>query len=146
MANEICLRLRLSNDEREKTAWLVEKHQYLCDPRPMRTSKLKEILAHPWIADLLALHRADALAWGRSTDHVEYCEQLLRDWSAEDLNPAPVITGHDLMRLGIPPGPLYKRLLEAVREAQLEGTVKTTRDALDLVAHLQKAEGDNAGK
>ena len=37
----------------------------------------------------------------RSTDHVDYCEQLLRDWTMEDLNPPPLLTGHDLARMGL---------------------------------------------
>ena len=134
LASEICLRLRLSTDERERVEWLVEKHQYLCDVRGMRTSKLKTLLAHPGIRELLALHRADALASRRGTEHVEYCEQLLREWSAEDLNPPPLLSGHDLVRLGLEPGPLFKELLIAVREAQLDGTIKTPKSALDLVA------------
>src|SRR5205814_6856747 len=77
LASEVCLRLRLSNEERERVEWLVEKHQYLCDAPTMRPSKLKGVLAHPGIRELLALHRTDALASGRSTEHVEYCERLL---------------------------------------------------------------------
>ena len=38
------------------------------------------------------------------------------------------------MRLGLEPGPLFKELLDAVREAQLDGTIKTTKQALDLVS------------
>jgi poly(A) polymerase len=144
MANDICLRLRLSNEEREKTAWLVEKHQYLCDSRSMRPSKLKGILAHPWIGDLLGLHRADALAWGRSTDHVDFCDRLLREWTAEDLNPPPLVTGEDLKGLGIPPGPLYKRILDAVREAQLDSTTRSRDEALELVGRLANEWGQNA--
>ena len=84
MASEICLRLKTSNEERERVEWLVEKHQILADARQMRTSKLKTLLAHPGIHELLALHRADALASGRSDEHVAYCERLLREWSAAD--------------------------------------------------------------
>ncbi len=133
LAGEMCLRLRLSNEERERIEWLVEKHQFLCEPRQMRTSKLKTTLVHPGIGELLALHRADALASGRGTDHVEYCEQLLREWSPADLDPPPLLTGNDLIGLGLEPGPLFKELLDAVREAQLDGTIRTTREALDLV-------------
>jgi poly(A) polymerase len=142
MAGDICLRLKLSNEERERIEWLVEKHQILCDVRQMRTSKLKPLLAHKGIRELLDLHRADALASGRSTAHVEYCEQLLRDCSMADLNPPPLITGHDLIRIGIPEGPIYKRLLDAVREAQLEGTITTSREALDLVHRLLAADAE----
>jgi HD domain len=134
MASDICLRLRLSNEERERVEWLVERHQYLADAPQMRVSKLKGILAHPGIGDLLALHRADALASGRGTEHVDYCERKLREWTASgELNPPPVITGDDLKALGLPPGPLYKELLDAVREAQLDGRVATREQALALV-------------
>jgi poly(A) polymerase len=138
LTGEIALRLKLSNDERERAEWLVEKHQILGDARQMRASKLKPLLAHPGIRELLALHRADALACDRSTEHVEYCEQLLREW---DVNPPPVLTGDDLKRAGLEPGPLYKRLLDAVREAQLDGTVRTKEEALGLVGRLVK-EGE----
>lgn len=143
LASEIGLRWKLSNTERERLEWLVEKHQYLCDVRQMKTSKLKMILAHPGIRELLDLHRADALASGRSTEHVEYCEYLLREWSEADLNPPPIITGHDLTRHGLEPGPQFKRLLDAVREAQLEGTITTVKQALELVDRLV-AEGDKS--
>jgi poly(A) polymerase len=140
LAKEISERLKLSNVERERVQWLVEKHQFLCDARLMRTSKLKGILAHDGIDELLALHRADALASGRSTDHVDYCEQLLREWTALDLNPPSVLTGHDLARRGLEPGPLFKRLLDAVREAQLDGTVKSSSEATELVERLLAEE------
>lgn len=140
MAGEICLRLKLSNAERERVEWLVEKHQFLSDARQMRTSKLKVTLAHPGIRELLALHQADALASGRGLDHVEYCEQLLSEWSAEDLNPSPLATGHDLQELGLKPGPLFKRLLDAVREAQLDGTVTNQQQALELLRRLLDGE------
>ncbi len=136
MASAICLRLKLSNAERERIEWLVEKHQFLCDVRQMRTSKLKVTLQHPGIRELLALHRADALATGRNTDHVSYCERLLSEWSAEELNPPPIVNGHDLARFGIEPGPLYKRLLDAVREAQLDGTIMNRKQALELADRL----------
>jgi poly(A) polymerase len=136
LASEICLRLKLSNYERERIEWLVKKHQFLCDARQMRPSKLKTTLAHPGIHELLALHRADAVATGRSTDHVDYCEQLLRQWSAADLNPDPLLTGEDLKDLPLEPGPIFKELLDAAREAQLDGTIQTRNEALDLVKRL----------
>jgi poly(A) polymerase len=133
LADEIAGRLRLSNDERKRIVWLVEKHQILADARKMRTSKLKTLLIHPGIQELLALHRADALAWGRSTDHVEFCEHLLEEWTEEELNPPPLLTGEDLIAHGLEPGPDFKPLLDAIREAQLEGTIKTKAQALDMV-------------
>jgi poly(A) polymerase len=136
LADAIGRRLKLSNAERERITWLVEKHQYLADARLLRQSKLKPLLAHPGIRELLALHRADALASGRDLDHVEYCEQLLEQWGDDDLVPPPLLTGDDLKRRGLEPGPDFKRVLDAVREAQLDGTVRTAAEAWELAERL----------
>jgi len=136
LASEIGVRLKLSNHERDRIEWLVEKHQYLADAPRMRPSKLKQTLIHPGIQELLALHRADALASDRSADHVEYCAKLLREWSDTDLNPPPLLTGYDLMRHGLEQGPDFKRLLDAVREAQLDGAITTPEEALEMVNRL----------
>jgi poly(A) polymerase len=140
IANDIGRRLKLSNTDRERTAWLVEKHQILADARQMRTSKLKSLLIHPGIGELLELHRADALACGHSTEHVEYCEFLLREWGPEELNPPPLLTGHDLTRHGLAPGPQFKKLLDAVRDAQLDGTIANEKQAMELVDMLAREE------
>jgi poly(A) polymerase len=142
LASEICLRLKLSNEERERVEWLVEKHQYLAEPRNMRVSKLKMVLAHAGIVELLALHRADALASGRDPEHVEYLEQKLSEWKERgELNPPPLLTGNDLKELGLEPGPRFRELLQAVREAQLEGTVTTYDQALEFVKRLLQERG-----
>jgi poly(A) polymerase len=140
LASEIALRLKLSNHERERIEWLVEKHQYLSDAARLRPSKLKQTLAHPGIQELLALHRADALASGKSVDHVDYCEKLLHEWSDADLNPPPLLTGYDLMRHGLEQGPHFKRLLDAVREAQLDGAITTPQEALEVVDRLSAVD------
>jgi poly(A) polymerase len=143
VADEICQRLKLSNAERQAVVWLVEKHQFLAEAPRMRPHKLKTTLAQPHARELLALHRADALASGKGTEHVDYCERLLRDWTPEDLDPAPLATGEDLMELGVKPAPLYKRVLDRVREAQLDGTIKTREEALELIKRL--LEDESAG-
>lgn len=136
MAAVIGQRLKLSNAERERVEWLVQKHQYLRDAKQMRPSQLKTILAHPGVHELLALHRADALAAGSSTEHVDYCEQLLKEWTADDLNPSPLLTGDDLIQHGLKPGPSFKRLLDTVREAQLDGAVTSKEQAWELVDRI----------
>lgn len=145
MAGEICRRLKMSNDDRVRIEWLVDKHQYLCDAPIMRASRLKPILVHPGIGELLALHRADSQATGRSIAHVEFCENMLRTTPTELLNPLPLITGEELKALGIEPGPLFKKLLEAVREAQLEGTIRSREEAIELVERLLKEGRLNDG-
>jgi poly(A) polymerase len=136
MASEICRRLKMSNDERVRIEWLVDKHQYLCDALIMRASRLKPILVHLGIGELLALHRADSIATGKPVTHVEYCENILRTTPPEVLNPPPLLTGDDLIAMEIEQGPVFKRLLDAVREAQLEGTIRSREEAVELVKRL----------
>lgn len=136
MAQSIAKRLKLSNEERERIAWLVEKHQYLADAKTMRPSKFKTTLVHPGIRELLDLHRADAVASGRSTEQVDYCEFMLSIWTQADLSPEPLLTGHDLTRAGYTPGPSFKVWLDAVREAQLDGTITTPEQAWAIVKKL----------
>jgi poly(A) polymerase len=145
LASDIALRLKLSNDEREAVEWLVEKHQYLSDARKMRPSKLKPTFVHEHIQDLFALHRADALSSGHNVDHVDYCEKLRNKWAEEGkLDPPPLLTGNDLLAMDLEQGPLFKKLLAAVREAQLDGTITTTEEAKALVERLlnEKEEAD----
>lgn len=137
MAGDIGQRLKLSTEERERVEWLVEKHQVLADAAQMRPAKLKRLLIHPGITELFALHRADAAASGRALDHVVFAEEARRRWEAEgSLWPAPLITGEDLIALGLSPGPRFGPLLEKARDAQLDGSVTTKDEALALVRGL----------
>lgn len=127
-----CRRLKLSNLESVRVEWLVEKHDYLSNAPTMKPSKLKPILVHPGIGELLALHRANARVDSLPVDHVEFCEKMLHETPAVDLNPPPLLTGDDLIAVGWEQGPVFKTALEAVREAQLDGLIKTTQDAMQL--------------
>ena len=135
-AASVAERLKLSNVEAERLCWLVEKQNVLADAPTMRASVLKPLLVHPGIGELLALHRALAEAGGSGVAHVEFCERVLRDTPRAELNPAPVLTGEDLIARGLKPGPAFKRLLDAVREAQLDGAVTTKEQAHALVQRL----------
>jgi poly(A) polymerase len=127
-------RLRLSNAERDRICWLVENHDCLNDAPNMRKSKLKPILIRPGIQDLFLLDRAIAQEVGACTAHVDFAEERWREWTANgELNPPPLLTGDDLIQLGVPRGPQYKRLLDAVRDAQLDGDISTKEQALELV-------------
>jgi poly(A) polymerase len=125
--------LRLSNAERDRITWLVANHQYLGEAKKLRESKLKRMLAEPGIDELLALHRADASASTGDTQHVDYCEYYRKVQPAGPLNPPPLITGHDLVRHGLAPGPQFASILEQIREAQLDGQVQSKRAALDWI-------------
>jgi hypothetical protein len=97
---------------------------------------------HDGAEDLIALHAA--LAELPTTDcpaasraDLARCRQMLTRPVLE-LNPPPLVTGDDLIKLGIPRGKAYQRLLQAARDAQLDDAIHTQREALDLVGRLQQ--------
>ena len=48
--------------------------------------------------------------------------------------------GNDLKALGIPRGPIYRRLLRALRAARLDGSVTSRADEEALVKRLWEAQ------
>ena len=98
------------------------------------------MLIHEGIAELLAF--GDALAETGGLDHADlaYCRERL-GLPPEQLNPPPLVTGDDLKVLGIPPGKRYSELLRKIRDAQLDGEVKTKAEALALIRKWLAARG-----
>lgn len=56
--------------------------------------------------------------------------------SAGGLAPTPFLTGDDLVAAGMPPGPAFKKILDRVYDAQLEGRVRNPGQALELARGL----------
>ena len=55
--------------------------------------------------------------------------------------PAPLMNGDLLTAHGLRPGPLFKRILDAVYDAQLEGRVNTQEEALKLAMEMAQKGG-----
>ena len=47
----------------------------------------------------------------------------------------PVLTGHDLQRLGYPPGPTYRRMLDLLLEGRLDGRLHSRDDEVAFLRH-----------
>jgi len=133
MAEEICRRFRLSNDETEQVCALVANHMRFSDVTRMKESTFKRFVRMPQFKEHLELHRLDCLGSHRSLDLYEFTREKLRNLPAEQIRPEPLLTGDDLIQAGFAPGPQFKELLTAVEDAQLEGTIRTKEEALALV-------------
>jgi hypothetical protein len=49
---------------------------------------------------------------------------------------APILTGEDLKAMGLRPGPLFGRLLTALRDARLDGKITTREEEEALVRKM----------
>ena len=129
---KVARQLRLSNDEAARVGWLVAHRAALDAADTLPLSKLKPLLAHAGAAELVELHRARGAAAG-----VAFVERFLAETPPGDLDPPPLVTGDDLATLGMTPGPDFKRILAAVRDAQLENRLPSRSAALALVETLR---------
>jgi poly(A) polymerase len=133
MAEEICKRLRLSSRETERVIELVRHHLRFKDFSRMRRSTRIRFLRMDGFAEHLELHRLDCLASHGKLDNYELAGQMLAEIPEQQIRPARLLSGSDLIREGYKPGPMFKQILQAVEDAQLEGEIHTQQDALRLV-------------
>ena len=94
------------------------------------------VVLQPRVPELLDYCAAVGSVIDHGTVEIDFCREKL-SLPPEELNPPPLITGEDLKQLGIPRGPIYRTLLDAVRDAQLLKQVVSREEALDLVRRLQ---------
>ena len=133
MAIDICQRLKRSRETWERVAYLVKNHLRLISAPEMRASTLKRFLREEGIEELLELARIDALSSSGDLRPYEFCRQKLAELAPEQIAPPRLLTGHDLIDLGLRPGPRFKEILRAVEDAQLEGHLQTLDQALSWV-------------
>jgi poly(A) polymerase len=139
---DIGRRLKLSNEERELAVWLAEHRADLGAIRHRMRWFLKRLCAHPAVSELLKLDRALRTAAGDALDDLDFVERYLAETPRERIDPPSLISGRDLVALGLKPGPEFKRLLDAVRNAQLDEAINTRDEAIALAQRLHA--GDRA--
>lgn len=130
MAAKICDRLKTSGAEKERIVWLVLKHLYFKDAQKMRLNKLKRLFANEGYPELAELCRIDALASSGDLSDYHFCQDMFSKLSHEEVKPKPLITGHDLIALGLKPGPLFKDILTKIEDEQLDGNIATKEAAI----------------
>ncbi|MGE3317431.1 MAG: hypothetical protein AB7O26_20130, partial [Planctomycetaceae bacterium] len=139
LAETIGRRLKFSNLEIERIGWLLGHEYDLADAPSLRASRLKRLFANEWSADLLSLARAETLARNGDMRPIAFCDEFLLSYTPEERNPPPLITGQDLISAGLKPGSRFKELLDAARDAQLDGEIESRDEALSLVRRLMNA-------
>ncbi len=133
IAEEICERLRFSNHDTEQILALVDNHMRFGHVSRMKESTLKKFLRMAKFDEHLALHRADSLASHGNLSTYEFIQKRLAEIPPEKIRPLVLLTGDDLIAAGYAPGPRFREILEAVEDAQLEGRLTSSDQALEFV-------------
>lgn len=158
IAEGVCRRLRLSNEETKLVKYLVRQHMRVAQLPEMALAKQVRFLKEgedpqagfadfyrrfPLFSRLLQLLIADceasihrASGWLPVVHHaVGLLPHIKR---LEELEEARrLIDGHDILRMGVEEGPLVGRILSEVHDQILAGKVKSRREALELARRLK---------
>jgi poly(A) polymerase len=135
-----CRVLKLSRNQNKHIKFLLANRGKLLD-RQMSLADLKKLLAQPYFGDLFELQKAIQKAKGPRRQSISPLIALRRRINAlgdVELQPKPLLDGHELIRLGAVPGPDLGQLAEEMYIAQLEGTLQTAEQAEQWVRQWLK--------
>ena len=132
--------LCLSNIERQDAEAVIRIHARLRhDWATMPVSGQKRMASDVRFESALSVLRAED---STAAEEIAAARDLLAR-TPGGLSPEPFLTGDRLIARGFTPGPVFKKILDEVYNAQLEGRVATPQQADELAIRL--ASGEPAG-
>jgi poly(A) polymerase len=141
IAEEICRRLRFSNDDTDQILALVDNHMRFAHVQQMKESTFKRFVRMPRFDEHLQLHRMDCQASHDNLTSYNFTREKMASMPPAAMRPVPLITGDDLIALGYKPGPQFKKILSGVEDGQLEGRLQTKEEAMAFVRAEFPSEG-----
>ncbi|HEU4685186.1 MAG TPA: hypothetical protein VFS39_11855 [Nitrospira sp.] len=123
-----CQALEMAGAATERMAALLSARE------PLRRSRVYRLLADvPAEAMVLALAKSRV---NHGTKGFRRTRDRLREYLLRDRYTAIAVRGSDLARLGLKPGPAYKRILDRILEARLDGRISTDHEEREMAERL----------
>ena len=129
MAEKILQRLKFPNQPTEEIVTCVRNHMQFKDVKQMRKATLRRLLLRKTFPLELELHRLDCLGSHGDLGHYEFLVAQAAELEKKPAIRPPLLTGKDLIALGMTPGPALGALLAEIREKQLQDELTTPRQA-----------------
>jgi tRNA nucleotidyltransferase/poly(A) polymerase len=129
MAVQILERLRFPRKQIEEIAAAVRYHMQFKDAPQMRKSTLRRMILRDSFPLELELHRLDCLGSHGQLDIYDFLVEQAAELAKQPEIRPPLLTGEDLIALGMKPGPAMGVLLNEIREKQLQDELKTPAEA-----------------
>lgn len=130
MAEKILRRLKYSNQIIDDVCAMVLNHMNFMNVRFMKKSKVKRFMARPTYEQEMELHRVDCGSSNGITENYAFLRAKEEEFASEPLIPTALLSGKDLISLGLSPGPHFKEILLTVQNEQLEGNLSSKTQAL----------------
>lgn len=128
--DRICRALAFSNEQREAVVFLIEQRAALDEPEGIGLAPLKRLMAQRCFPLLLQRQHARFGLLPDGADREAALQSRLAAIAPENIAPAPLVTGDDLLARGVPAGPVYKRVLDLLYTEQLEERLATREAAM----------------
>ncbi len=129
---DLCREMTCSNDLRKTVVWLLESLPSARAPADLSLAALKRLMASDHFENLKRLLHADLMAHHEPLTAWQVLTDRAGAIPAEKVQPAPLVGGNDLTAMGITPGPIYRRVLDAVYTAQLNEQITHRDQALRM--------------
>lgn len=125
-----------------QVSWFLENIRMFesVDPASMRPSEFEKMFVTVQGRELLLLMHAIFIAEGRHSVARERLhagrriEKKMREFIGDNLG--HLITGTDIEELGVQSGPIYRDLIDSIRDAQLTEKIKTPNEAKRMLREI----------
>jgi poly(A) polymerase len=131
MARKRLAALKMSNRLTDTVVRCVKRHMRFCDVTKMKRSTLRKLIGSETFETELELHRLDCMSSHGKLDNHAFLTAFEEELANEPVLPDPWISGHDVIALGVPPGPAIGRWLRVAYARQLDGLDPTPEAQLD---------------
>ncbi len=125
-------RWKLSNAESKSIQWIENHLLTLSQCHQLPWSKIQPLLVND---DAPRAVKVAEIQFGRQHAGIQMCQQRLA-WPRNKLDPSPLVTGDDLLEIGISQGPKFSKILTAVRTAQLDEKISTRDQAIEMAKQV----------
>jgi poly(A) polymerase len=129
MARGILNRLRFPKKQIDEIVACVLHHMQFKDVKQMRKATLRRLLLRETFPLELELHKLDCLGSHGSLEHYNFLIEQAEELKKQPAIRPPLLTGKDLIALGMKPGKELGAMLAEIREKQLQDELKTPRQA-----------------
>ncbi len=129
MAEQILERLRFPRKQIEEIVKAVRYHMQFKDALEMRKATLRRMLMRSTFPLELELHRLDCLGSHGQLDVYDFLAAQAKLLEQQPQIRPPLLSGDDLIALGMTPGPELGALLAEIREKQLQDELTTKAEA-----------------
>ncbi|MEN7972691.1 MAG: HD domain-containing protein [Verrucomicrobiota bacterium] len=133
MAEEILVRLRFPNKEKQHIVEAIRGHMRFMEVQKMRTSKLRKLIGAETFDLEMELHRLDCLGSHAMLDNYDFLNDYMEEMANEPILPEPWIRGHDLIDMGIKEGRLIGQILKEAYDAQMEDRFADRNEMLEWI-------------